>query len=474
METKPKDKYNLVYFFFVCLGLSHLLAYHCFVVAYDYFAPHLKSISKNFEFWFNSLLNCTACIALSFDLFFTTYLKRKRLKKGITKPKKLRYTFRIISGFVTYVICLSTPSIIIQFFPVKLAFALLMIEVTLIGCATGIVEGGIFGFAALFEPKYTTALMIGQGVAGALMVYLRIITKATTKETVAGVRKSAISYFASSSGIVACVIFAYFFILKNKFTKYYVDKYYQTHYHKNQNQKEIKEVENEIIIESDTRSEEYLQKEENSPLTDHKDLLINESESGSEDIEKKTLLSNTEFKDGKEKDIKLFDLYKRCFPYSISVFLSFTVTIAIYPAVIVEIPSTSSYLTSSGWFGIILLTAFNTIDLVGRSLPMWYPNLLSIKAITWTVCLRFVFCVYFVLCIKKIIFIDWLAIILMIVFAITNGFPSSTAMMRGPFDPKIKDHERDTVAIILTISVQAGLFAGAVSSWIFVPVIKHS
>ncbi|KAJ6237318.1 equilibrative nucleoside transporter 1 [Anaeramoeba flamelloides] len=423
-SEKPKDKKNLVFLFFICLGLSHMLGYNCFVTAYDYFKPNLESVSKNFEFWFNTIFNCTTVLALLFDLMISTIVKKRRKKAGKNQTtKKLRFTSRIIVGFIIYIVSMATPPIIIEYFPPKLAFALILIEVTLVGCSTGIVQGGIFGFASLFEPKYTTALMIGQGVAGALISYLRVITKISTKQTPSGIRTSAISYFETSSAIVLFVIFGYYVLLRAKFTKYYINKYYTSHYKEAHNLEINKEPSSEreegISSNYDNDEDKYLL---------HDDSIDNEAV---------------------EKEVKILPLLKKTFPYGISVFTVFTITLAIFPSVIVEIPSNSNYLNKTGWFAVILITLFNTGDLIGRSLPEWFPNFLSTKFIICVVFLRLIFCVLFVLCVKKTIFSDAAAIIFMIIFAITNGYPSTVVMMRGPFDKKIEEHERDTVAMIL-------------------------
>ena len=45
----------------------------------------------------------------------------------------------------------------------------------MLGSATAIVQGGVFGIAGVFPPKYTGAVMVGQGIAGLTVNFLRAV-----------------------------------------------------------------------------------------------------------------------------------------------------------------------------------------------------------------------------------------------------------------------------------------------------------
>ena len=49
--------------------------------------------------------------------------------------------------------------------------------VLMIGIATAVLQSSIFGFASMFPPIYSQAIMAGNGVAGIIASVLRILTK---------------------------------------------------------------------------------------------------------------------------------------------------------------------------------------------------------------------------------------------------------------------------------------------------------
>lgn len=51
------------------------------------------------------------------------------------------------------------------------------------GCVTAILFGSVVGLAALFPPKYTGAVMSGNGIAGLASAALRILTKISVPAT---------------------------------------------------------------------------------------------------------------------------------------------------------------------------------------------------------------------------------------------------------------------------------------------------
>jgi hypothetical protein len=46
-----------------------------------------------------------------------------------------------------------------------------------IGVATAVLQSSVFGFASMFPPIYSQAVMSGQGFAGIIASVLRIVTK---------------------------------------------------------------------------------------------------------------------------------------------------------------------------------------------------------------------------------------------------------------------------------------------------------
>ncbi|KAJ6238762.1 equilibrative nucleoside transporter 1 [Anaeramoeba flamelloides] len=440
----PKDKANVAYFFFTLMGVAHLLPFNAFLTAFDYFNTNLSKVSKSFEFYFSSIMTWGTFIALGFDLFISSYIQNKKSKlsqeelEEENKKQKLRFTPRVVGSYIIYILTTGSVPIIMLLCPLKVAFGIMMVNVVLVGFSTGICQGGIFGFAAIFEPKYTTAIMSGQGFAGVIVSFLRLITKGATKQTTKGIRDSAFAYFAASAGIVFFIIIGYFVLINTKFAKYYISKYYY-HLHHSGNIQDTVGI-NESGRSTSTESENENEKDNLKTKLIQEDPEIDEPTS--------TLLG------GAPKQIKLWPLYKKIFRFSFSVFFVFLITLALFPSVLVQIPSTRNHLNTTGWYALILITLFNCLDTVGRTLPRWLPNLFSNNFLVGFVVTRLVFYVLFVLCVEKVIFTDAVSIIIVIIFSITNGYPSSISMMRGPFAEGVQEHERSTAAVMMVSDFQ--------------------
>jgi len=137
------------------------------------------------------------------------------------------------------------------------------------------------------------------------------------------------------------------------------------------------------------------------------------------------------------------------------VFTVFFTTLALFPGVVPSLIPTNDH-NLAEWFQIIMLAIFMVGDFIGRSAPrlfiLFSPKTLWIP----TVC-RLVFFVLFVLCVKPRIFdSDIAAYLLMAVFAMTNGYCGTLAMMFGPVGAS--DHEKETAGIMMSFFLNFGIF----------------
>lgn len=101
---------------------------------------------------------------------------------------------------------------------------------------------------------------------------------------------------------------------------------------------------------------------------------------------------------------------------------------------------------------------FNLFDFIGRSLPGFKIFQTKITTIKWILdywliipnILRIVFLPLFMFCIKPRIFNhDVIPLLIMSIFALTNGYFSTLLMMKAP--QKVEAHERDTAGKIMVI-----------------------
>ncbi|KAJ5075037.1 equilibrative nucleoside transporter 1 isoform a [Anaeramoeba ignava] len=504
----PKDRGGWSYFVFICLGLAHLLPFNCFITAYEYFSSAFPT-NKNFEFAFNSIFNSASVLGLISDIVYQNRKKKKWLLINKDTNFRRNFSFGMILSLLFEIATQILVPVFIELIKGKISFYLTLILVFVGGYFTGIFQSGMFSFAAILPPKYTQAVMTGQGVAGAGVSLLRVITRVSFEDTKEGLKKSSILYFSISAFILVCVLFCFLFLLKTRFIKYHLEVFWAYSF---QNKKQ--EEKDKLLEKSD---EEYQFKSisENSnndeksddPKNDLKDNLKNDSKNDLKDNLKNDLKNdskddlkdnlkddlkenqnetilddlkenqNNHLKNVHERDqenhkllethkIKLKSVAKELAKFEFGVFFVFFVTLALFPSVITQIPSQKSSLTSGGWFAIIMISVFNFFDLIGRTLPRWFSRLFPFKVLFIIIVSRSVFFVLFLLSANKIIYSDALSIIFMVIFALSNGYCSSVIMMIAPHS--IQPYKRDAAGSLMTAFLQIGLVVGSCSSWIFI------
>jgi hypothetical protein len=98
---------------------------------------------------------------------------------------------------------------------------LCMTVVFLSGVAVSIMLGGVLGLAAIFPPRYITAVMIGQGVAGIVVMLLSIIARVGFPNDKAGKSDAAYLYFSLASAVILVCLVLFFVLLRLPITHHY-------------------------------------------------------------------------------------------------------------------------------------------------------------------------------------------------------------------------------------------------------------
>lgn len=179
---------------------------------------------------------------------------------------------------------------------------------------------------------------------------------------------------------------------------------------------------------------------------------------------------------------RFWTVYKKLWIPSLSVMSTFTVTIAIFPALIVLEQSTDyckgSNRFANDLFVPFLFLMFNLCDWFGRASGEWYTLGLTSTNI-WIACLiRVVFFPLFLLSnvsdsqLPVVFKNDAFPIIFMIGLSLSNGFLSTRCMIQGAtaVDPK----ESGLAGTIMIFSLTLGLLFGACSSFIVVTISQGS
>ena len=178
------------------------------------------------------------------------------------------------------------------------------------------------------------------------------------------------------------------------------------------------------------------------------------------------------------KNITVGSVFKKMWLQSLTVWLVFFVTLSLFPGVATMMKPylgedsdlfslSSEYDSSSGptnwlsdWFSLILITLFMIFDFVGRLLPSFF--VIGSPSTLWIpVACRLVFFPLFSLMAAGIwtFGVNYFAPLVMIIFAFTNGYFSTVAMIFGPM--VTSPEEYTTASTIMSFSLNFGIFCGS-------------
>uniref|UniRef100_A0A2P2PPQ8 Uncharacterized protein MANES_12G029700 n=1 Tax=Rhizophora mucronata TaxID=61149 RepID=A0A2P2PPQ8_RHIMU len=150
--------------------------------------------------------------------------------------------------------------------------------------------------------------------------------------------------------------------------------------------------------------------------------------------------------------------------YGIGMFLIYVVTLAIFPGYITE--DVHSDLLKD-WYSILLITAYNVFDLVGKSLTAAY--LLENANISIGGCFaRLLFFPLFFGCLHgpKFFRTEIPVTILTCLLGLTNGYLTSVLMILAPKSVQLQHSE--TAGIVMVLFLVVGLATGSVVGWFWV------
>jgi len=153
-----------------------------------------------------------------------------------------------------------------------------------------------------------------------------------------------------------------------------------------------------------------------------------------------------------------------------NVFFIFLLTLTIFPGFTTKIRNYIPSL-SSGNNALIIITIFQLVDSVGRTLPKWIIFPKSPDNLRYPCWFRIIFIPLFFIS----IYTDWfpyneISYIVMTLFSLTNGYFGTLCMMAGPNRVKISDSK--TAGALMAFSLQFGIFLGVNMAIILLVIIQ--
>eukprot|EP01104_Vermistella_antarctica_P011586 TRINITY_DN3251_c0_g1_i1.p1 TRINITY_DN3251_c0_g1~~TRINITY_DN3251_c0_g1_i1.p1 ORF type:complete len:492 (-),score=87.75 TRINITY_DN3251_c0_g1_i1:80-1516(-) len=444
------DRNHLVYIVFVVLGVGLLLPWNVVITALDYWTEIYP------ETWFVFGLS-SAYNAVSLPMLAVT----------IWLGPKMTLSPRIIWPFAIDAVALALIPVVTYYsvdpagekdflIPTHISIFLSLAIVGVLGVATAVLFGSVLGYAALFPPKYTTAVMTGNGVAGVIAGALRILTKFEFAGDASGLKWSGMAFFATGFVIMSLCLVTYLWSKTLEYTHYILLK-------------ADADREKKRVMEASGRVRRSHANETSvvSLMADgynENESLLGRQEAVNHHPEDMTI-SVIGGRSGRTSSSfgVLCKIWIECF----EVFYVFFVTLTFFPGVTSLIPSNtgnSSY--DKEWFPILMVGTFQLFDLVGRTIVNWVT--LPRSSVWVLVILRTGLVALFFFSIRPIFFTNiefsgpYLPYIFMAVFALTNGFSGTLAMMYGP--SRVAPEDLETAGIMMSFFLNLGIVAGVVAA----------
>lgn len=348
-----------------------------------------------------------------------------------------------------------------------LLFGITLLSCCVVGSSNALLSGGIFGLAGSFPPQYTGAVMSGQGLAGLVVSVASLVTiwagnpvdictdddsNDDDGDCEDYVDYSALSFFVISCIVMGTCVFSFLALMSLPFT----------HYHQN---KALEDMRRGASIDPDRKGTDNAPTETEALL---EDLL---DSSGPEQVA---------YEVTPERVWRIFKLIR---PAAFGAYLSFAVTLAMFPSITVLIQSSQQCSSNATRFNNDLFVPFffllfNLFDFCGRILAG--INQLGFTADTvWiAVACRVIFIPLFLFCnisgsqLPVLFHSDVFPIIFMILFALSNGYLSTLSMMFGP--TMVSSRHANLAGTIMVFCLTLGLLSGSALSFLMLVISQGS
>ncbi|XP_061843950.2 equilibrative nucleoside transporter 1-like isoform X1 [Nerophis lumbriciformis] len=430
----PTDKFHGVWWIFLMLGVGTLLPWNFFMTATTYFVSRLKVWSNEtaageephgvLEARFSNVMTLCAMLPLLIFTCLNSFLHSR-------VPQRVRVAGSLLVIMVVFL--LTALLVKVPMDPPKF-FLVTMVNIVIINSFGAVLQGSLFGMAAILPASYTTPIMSGQGLAGTFAAFAMICAIASGRD----VEEVAFGYFITACLVISLSICSYFMLPKLEF--------FQFHEQQQERRQEKGEEQVNLASEADAGSGE------------EKVNLAREADAGS----------------GKEA-ASMVKIFQKIWVLALSVCFTFTVTIGTFPAVAAD--TKSSLGQGSSWdlyfVPVACFLLFNLCDWGGRSLTAFctWPGEDS-RLLPVLMVARVAFVPLFMLCnVQPRLHLpvyfqhDAFFAAFMVAFAATNGYLASLCMCFGP--KRVLPHEAETAGAIMAFFLSLGLALGAAMSFLF-------
>ncbi|KAG6459437.1 equilibrative nucleoside transporter 4 [Manduca sexta] len=482
----PADRYNCVYMTLFLAGAAFLLPFNSFIMAVDYFQKHYKNTTIMYDI--STVYISSACFAVVVNnllIYFFHYTTR--------------ITFAILFTLCT-MLFVTICNIGWDVFVPHVSYTINLVAIGFIAFGCTVQQASYYGFTGCLPPRYTQAVMAGESAAGFWVCLDRIITKYGFPQP----QRSTFVFFIFSILVLLGHSLLHHVMMRHPFVQYYLRltresqlrRRIQLHLTPNDDatlmENEAGEASFGVLkLQSPVLSTTGQGEGETntfsfsnpvySPTAPTAPIAEGEPSSASpsalrtprpsykvEDVVIESPERPTTWKALKRGVLARWAVARAIYPYMVSIGLVYFTTLSLYPGITSEVPSCRL----GSWMPIVLMTAFNFFDLIGKIAAAW-PYEWSRSQLLMASGLRLLLVPLLLLCAaprhSPHIVGDMYPIMFSVVLGFTNGLFGSVPMMMAP--SRVGREYREIAGNVMTLSYNGGLLSGSLVSYLLLSML---
>nr|XP_032520698.1 equilibrative nucleoside transporter 4-like [Danaus plexippus plexippus] len=480
----PPDRYNSVYFTLFVAGAAFLLPFNSFIMAVDYFQHHYPKSTIMFDM--STVYIVSACVAvitnnLLLDLF--TY--------------NTRITFGILLSLAT-MLFVAVCNIGWDGFSSSVSYTINLVAIGVVAFGCTIQQASYYGFTGCLPPRYTQAVMAGESAAGFWVSLDRIVTKYSFSQP----KRSTFMFFVFSILILLGHSMLHHVMMRHPLVQHYLRLTNESR-HRRRIQLHLNPTEDATLMESEVGEPSYGVLKLQSPApssgvgmclnvlkSNYIILLLTspticgeylgaaQRRSSGTSKRRRPLAINNWLRlhsYGQAAAILFISntltggvlarwaVARAIYPYMVSIGLVYFTTLSLYPGIASEVPSCRL----GSWMPIVLMSAFNLFDFIGKIAAAW-PYEWSRSQLLMASGLRLLLVPLLLLCAaprySPHIVGDIYPIMFSVVLGFTNGLFGSVPMIMAP--SRVGREHREIAGNMMTLSYNGGLLSGSLVSYL--------
>jgi len=451
-DERPVDRYNLVFIILLIHGVGTLMPWNMFINAQDYFrnyklaqsnetissveTEHLDDLRRNFLSYLSLASQVPNVLFNGLNLIINMGSGNLKMRVNLT----LLVEALIFALTITLAVVDSTQ------WPVTF-FYLTMISVVVLNMASGIYQNCIFGTGAKFPGSYTNAILIGSNFSGTFTSTVNLLSIWLAPKP----QEAAMYYFITALLVILVCIVSYNLLPMNRFYKFF---------------------DHDIMIPRPDDQFKPEQLEDEIKQSDEIPAILRQTVDAMvprpNEPEDRSFIGELRSK---------WRVFLKCWPQCLNVFLTFYVTLALFPSVLADVTQVQDYFSKKYFTSFACFFVFNVFAMIGNLISSWttWPG----RGRVWMlVVARFLFVPFFLFCNFNpktrhwpVLIPDDIAFIIgNVVLATSSGYLSSLCMMFA--SNNLPASEAPKAGMLAAFSLVLGIFLGINSSLLLTRIVE--